>query len=67
MKPKLWRVRAIVKSEMWIELLATSALEAEIITATKPGVVSVMPGMTVPADKPARGVTAGVQDDEDDG
>jgi hypothetical protein len=61
-----YKVRAIKREEVWVEVPAYSAAHAEQLAAGKPGVISVMHGFTIRADKPAATARQGVEDDSDE-
>lgn len=67
MQKKPWRVRVTRRVEDWVEVTATSAAEAEAQARNYAGVLSVITGVTTPADKPlAIGQRAPVEDPDQD-
>jgi len=65
-KKKRWRVRVLRKIEDWVEEVADTAQEAEILASTKPGIISIFPGMTMSGEKPVgTHVPIGVVEDDE--
>jgi hypothetical protein len=63
MAKKPWRVRVLKRQEDWIEIVAESAMDAEGIAISRPQVISVFHGSTIPGDKVASDEpAAGVQE-----
>lgn len=63
-RPTPWRVRTLRLMEVWVDVEATSSLEAETLAAAFPGVQSVFGRSAVPADRLAdKTPPAGVLDD----
>ena len=50
-----WRVRVMRKVEDWVDVQASSALEAETEAYKLPNVVSVFGRSAIPGDKPIEG------------
>lgn len=66
-KQKPWRVRVIRKVEEWVDIQATTPLEAEILAANLPQVLSVFTGSAIRGDKPIEFIPlVGVEEDDDD-
>lgn len=64
---KRWRVRVIRRQEDWAEIKAADATEAEQLAANLPGVISIMTGMTMSAEKPVHErAPLGLLDDDDE-
>jgi hypothetical protein len=64
MRAKLWRVRVSMAQEGWVEVLALSGAEAEILAGAHPGVIQVFSKSAVPGDQPAhKPIVAGVEEE----
>lgn len=64
---KRWKVRVIRRMEDWTEIKAADATEAEALAANLPGVISILTGMTMSAEKPvSERVPLGLMDNDDE-
>ena len=63
-KPKPWRVRVRMAQEGWVEVIAESALEAELLAANHINVIHVFAKSAIPGDQPAnRPIPQGIEDE----
>jgi hypothetical protein len=69
MKPKLktWMVRVYRKVEMWVEIKAETALQAEAEAGKLPLVLNVFSGSAMRGDKPVEGPAPIHPEDIEDG
>ena len=56
-RQKTWRVRVVRKVEEWVSVQADTPLQAELLAATLPMVLSVFGGSAMRGDKPIEGMT----------
>lgn len=64
-KTRIWRVRVMRKCEDWVDVQATSALQAEAEAIKVPHVLSVFSKSAIPGDSPANlAAPVGVREDE---
>jgi hypothetical protein len=64
-RQKTWKVRVVRKLEDWIDVQADNPLQAELLAASIPNIVSILTGMTMLGDKPIGEAPAGVEDGDE--
>jgi hypothetical protein len=65
-RPKIWKVRVKRAIEEWVDVEANSPLQAELLAANIPFVISVFGGSAMRGDRPIdRAPLVGVEEDED--
>jgi hypothetical protein len=61
-RQKTWKVRVVRKIEDWIDVQADNPLQAELLAASIPNIVSILTGMTMLGDRPLGEAPAGIED-----
>jgi hypothetical protein len=64
-RQKTWKVRVVRKLEDWIDVQADNPLQAELLAASIPNIVSILTGMTMLGDRPLAEAPAGIEDGDE--
>jgi hypothetical protein len=64
-RQKTWKVRVVRKLEDWIDIQADNPLQAELLAASIPNVLSILTGMTMLGDRPLAEAPASIEDGDE--